>query len=245
MKSFRTYWAFLSLLTPLIFQNIQAQATQQDAEEMLTLVNDLRAASGIAPVVLNAKLNQAADDHSYDMAHNNYFSHTGLNGSTFSQRANLAGYEGSPRSENIAAGNSTVVNTFNQWANSSGHLNNMLNSDVNEMGIGHASDNGSTYTHYWTQMFGKGSGILAIEDHEIADKITTFPNPVDDILHIRFENAILDKLEIKLLTTTGQIVYQKHIKTLDTDLSLNISHLSTGIYFLYTQNTLLQKIIKY
>ena len=245
MKSLRYYSAFLPLFFLFIFQNIHAQTTQQEAEEMLSLVNTLRAANGIAPVVLNMELNLAAFDHSYDMAHNNYFSHTGLNGSTFSQRAIAAGYTGSPRGENIAAGNSLVVNTFNQWVNSSGHLNNMLNSSVDEMGIGHASYGGSMYTHYWTQIFGKGSGILAVADLEIAEKIITYPNPVKDILHIRFENVTQERLDLKLITTTGQIVYQKFVNTLEADLTLNIGHLPTGIYFLYVQNTLLQKTIKY
>lgn len=245
MKSLRTYSAFLPLFILLVFQNTYAQTAQQEAEEMLSLVNNLRADNGIAPVVLNTELNMAAFDHSYDMAHNNYFSHTGLNGSTFSQRAIAAGYTGSPRGENIAAGNSTVVNTFNQWVNSTGHLNNMLNSSVNEMGIGHASYNGSTYTHYWTQIFGKGSGILAVEDHEIAEKISTYPNPVKDILHIRFDNPVQEGLDLKLISTTGQIVFQQLVNTFDADLTLNIGHLPTGIYFLYAQNTLLQKTIKY
>lgn len=245
MKSFRTYWALLSLITLLFFQNTYAQTAQQEAEEMLALVNNLRADNGIAPVTLNAELNLAAFNHSYDMASNNYFSHTGLNGSTFSERVTLSGYTGSPRGENIAAGNSLVVNTFNQWVNSSGHLNNMLNSNADEMGIGHASYSGSTYTHYWTQIFGKGSGVLAVEDLEIAKKISTYPNPVKDILHIQFENATQERLDIKLINTTGQIVYHRIINTLDTNLTLNISHLPTGIYLLYAQNTLLQKTIKY
>lgn len=245
MKSIRTYWAFLSFFILITFQNTYAQTAQQEAEEMLSLVNALRADNGIAPVVLNAELNMAAYDHSYDMASNNYFSHTGLNGSTFSQRAIAAGYTGSPRGENIAAGNSLVVNTFNQWVNSSGHLNNMLNSNANEMGIGHASYSGSMYTHYWTQIFGKGSGVLAVDDLEIAEKIIVYPNPVKDILHIHFENANQKRLNLKLVTTTGQIVYQQFVNNFDTDLSLNIGHLPTGIYLLYAQNTLLQKTIKF
>ena len=245
MKSLITYGAFLPLFFLIIFQNTNAQTAQQEAEEMLSLVNTLRADRGIAPVALNTELNLAAYDHSDDMARNNYFSHTGLNGSTFSQRAIAAGYTGSPRGENIAAGNSLVANTFNQWVNSSGHLNNMLNSSVDEMGIGHATLNSSTYRHYWTQIFGKGSGVLAVEDHEIAEKISVYPNPVKDMLHIRFENATQERLDLKLITTTGRIVYQQLINTFDADVIVNIGHLPAGIYFLYAQNTLLQKTIKY
>ena len=47
----------------------------------------------------------AARCHSVDMAENDFFSHTGSDGSNFSQRMRDAGYTGSPRAENIAAGN--------------------------------------------------------------------------------------------------------------------------------------------
>ena len=104
MKFLKSHWAFLSLFFLIVFQNAYAQTAQQEAEEMLSLVNGIRADSGIAPLKLSAELNTAAFDHSYDMASNNYFSHTGLNGSTFSERAIAAGYTGSPRGENIAAG---------------------------------------------------------------------------------------------------------------------------------------------
>lgn len=195
MKLLKSHWAFLSVFFLIVFQNAYAQTAQQEAEEMLGLVNDIRADSGIAPLRLNAELNTAAFDHSYDMASNNYFSHTGLNGSTFSERAIAAGYTGSPRGENIAAGYSTVANTFNQWVNSTGHLNNMLNSNSNEMGIGHATYNGSTYTHYWTQIFGKGSEALAVEDYMLAKNIMVYPNPVSNTLSIE-SKITFEKVEI-------------------------------------------------
>jgi len=227
-----------------IFQNIVGQTSEQEAQEMLTLVNEIRTARGIPLLSLNTELSKAAYDHSNDMARNNYFSHTGLNGSTFSQRINAAGYNGSPRGENIAAGNATVINTFNQWLNSPGHLNNMLNSNSNEMGIGHAIDNGSTYTHYWTQVFGKSSQVLSSGDDASIQKIRIYPNPVKDVLHMDLQNTIEGFLNIKLVSATGQIVFQQ-IKNQDVvDLKLNISHLPTGVYFLYFQNTNIYKVLK-
>jgi len=243
--SLRFYWAFLSFFILVVFQNAYSQTAQQEAEEMLDLVNGIRADRGIAPLRLNAELNQAAYDHSYDMASNDYFDHTGLNGSTFSERAIAAGYTGSPRGENIAAGNSTVANTFNQWLNSTGHLNNMLNSNSNEMGIGHAVFNGSRYTHYWTQIFGKGDEVLGLDDHMITNKIKVYPNPVKDILHIRLPKNTTDAhIDIKLINSIGQLVYQESIDQYQADITLKIAHLPTGIYFLYTQNTSIQKVLK-
>ena len=223
MKLLKYHWAFLSLFFLIVFQQAYAQTAQQEAEEMLSLVNGIRADRGIAPLRLNTELNNAAFDHSYDMARNNYFSHTGLDGSTFSQRAVAAGYTGSPRGENIAAGYSSVVNTFNQWLNSPGHLNNMLNSNANEMGIGHATYNGSAYTHYWTQIFGKGSIVLAVEDLMLAAKIKVYPNPVATILSIKSQIPLK---KVEFYSMIGQKVKEIHSDFQ----SISTGDLSRGVY---------------
>ena len=46
----------------------------------------------VAAVIWNDKLAKAAYDHSVDMKSNDYFSHTGLNGSSPGQRITAAGY---------------------------------------------------------------------------------------------------------------------------------------------------------
>ena len=132
----------------------------QEEEEMLALVNQKRAEAGVGPVVLNPNLNRAAYNHSKDMGDNNYFSHDGLNGSSFGERSQQAGYQGVPWGENIAAGKATPLETHTQWIISSGHLKNILKPNVNEMGIGHYVNSGSQYGHYWTQIFGIGSGVV-------------------------------------------------------------------------------------
>jgi hypothetical protein len=245
MKSLISNWALLSLFIVLVFQNTTAQTAQQEAEEMLALVNGIRADNGITPLKLNAKLSQAAYDHSYDMASNNYFSHIGLNGSSISDRATAAGYTGSTTSENLSAGYSSVVSTFNQWVNSATHLNNMLNSDANEMGFGHATFDGSTYTHYWTQLFGNSSAVLAVDDTYITKKFSVYPNPVNDMLHVNLQNSSQEHVDVKLIAVTGQNVYQTSMHNYPTDFTLNLSHLPTGVYFLYAQSIPVQKVIKY
>ena len=238
MKLLKYHWAFLSLFFLIAFQNAYAQTAQQDAEEMLRLVNVLRADRGIASLRLNTELNMAAYDHSYDMASNNYFSHTGLNGSTFSQRTTEAGYTGSPRGENIAAGNSSVLNTFNQWVNSPGHLNNMLNANANEMGIGHAVYNGSSYTHYWTQIFGKGSIALGVEDLVLAQQIVVYPNPVSTILSIKSQIPLI---KVEIYAITGQKVKEIHSGFK----SIPMNDLQGGVYTLriHSDNGFVSKVI--
>jgi uncharacterized protein YkwD len=125
------------------------------AQEMLTLVNAERSKAGCAPVRLDSRLTTAASKHSTDMATNNYFSHTSRNGATFVTRIKAEGYP-TPRSENIAAGNTTAQATFKQWMNSSGHRRNILDCTAKDMGVGVASNPRSTYRTYWTQDFGRG-----------------------------------------------------------------------------------------
>jgi uncharacterized protein YkwD len=109
----------------------------------------------VPPVSLHALLNQAAQGHSQDMATNNFFSHTGSNGSTFSQRIAATGYTGAPGGENIAAGSETAQGAFDSWRTSTaGHCQGMMNANINEIGIGYARNAASTWTHYWTLVTG-------------------------------------------------------------------------------------------
>lgn len=132
--------------------------TALDAEEQdfLVLLNQHRVANGRGPVAACTSLSRAAQGHSEDMRDQNYFDHTGLNGSNPIERACDACYASCGATgwgENIAAGNSGAQGTFNQWVNSGGHNANMLNSSFAVVGIGRATG-GGTYGAYWTTVFG-------------------------------------------------------------------------------------------
>jgi uncharacterized protein YkwD len=74
---------------------------------------------------------------------------------TWSQNIKNHGYTyNTYRGENIAAGNSTALNTFNQWKKSPSHLSIMLSSNFKAIGIGRAYKSTSTYKWYWTADFG-------------------------------------------------------------------------------------------
>ena len=53
--------------------------------------------------------------------------------------------------ENIAAGSNTAESVVNQWMNSEGHRNNIMNPDYTKLGVGMAK--GGSYGTYWTQCF--------------------------------------------------------------------------------------------
>jgi uncharacterized protein YkwD len=137
-----------------------APNAQSFAEQVLTLTNQFRATQGLAPLRLNTELNAAADRHSLDMLTQDYFEHTGLNGSKPWDRARSVGYSASTIGENIAAGYGTAEAVVQGWINSPGHRANLLNFRYTEMGLGYSSspqDRGAVnYGNYWTQMFGSG-----------------------------------------------------------------------------------------
>lgn len=116
---------------------------------VVALVNSERAKVGCSPVTLNAKLSQAAQAHSVDMAIHNTMSHTGSDGSDPGQRITLAGYLWSTYGENVAYGYSTPEQVMAGWMASEGHKRNILDCGFKEIGVGVAQPG-----NYWTQDFG-------------------------------------------------------------------------------------------
>lgn len=129
------------------------------AEQVVALVNAERATAGCNPLTIQPQLNQAALAHSEDMALNDFFSHTGSNGSSVTDRMEAAGYTNwTAAGENIAAGQTTPAEVMNSWMNSPGHRANILNCDFADIGVGYyflENDTGTeNWFHYWTQVFG-------------------------------------------------------------------------------------------
>ncbi|MBU2992724.1 CAP domain-containing protein [Octadecabacter sp. B2R22] len=112
------------------------------------MLNAARADTGLGPVRENARLSQAARFHATDMVANDYFSHTGRTGSSFTDRARAAGYA-CAAAENIASGQETESEVFTTWMNSSGHRRNILLRDAREFGIGRVGN-------MWVLMMGRG-----------------------------------------------------------------------------------------
>lgn len=140
----------------------QASDNPGSASQVLALVNAERVRAGCQPLSLEARLMQAAQRHSEDMAVNNFFGHVGSNGSTLAQRVNAVGYSWSALAENVAAGYSTPEAVMVGWMSSDGHRRNILNCRYVHIGIGYvyqADDaplpgSRHPYYHYWTQVFG-------------------------------------------------------------------------------------------
>jgi transforming growth factor-beta-induced protein len=134
-----------------------------ELQTMLGAVNKVRAQGAncggmsfgaAGPLTLNAQLNSAAQKHSEDMAAGQEMSHTTPSGAvhyapgtTFSERAEQAGYAYQRVAENVAFGYPTVEAVMDGWMNSPGHCRNIMNPELTELGLGESEN-------YWTQVFG-------------------------------------------------------------------------------------------
>lgn len=133
-------------------------------EQVLELVNAARRDNGqLPPLKGHVQLDAAAQLHSTNMATRNFFNHQDpATGTNPPDRITAAGYVWSTYGENIAAGNSTAAATMAQWMASPPHRANILGTSFNEMGNGYAANPASTYTHYWTQVFGRRNGVYPL-----------------------------------------------------------------------------------
>lgn len=154
---FPLYIIFPCLLLVFFSADSLAQTPVLDGEEQafLKLINDYRTANGLGTLQASVTLTNASKWMSNDMATKGYFSHTDSTGRDPFTRMKSFGYNYNTwMGENIAAGYSDAVNTFNQWKNSPGHNENMLNPNFKAIGIGRIVNLGAYYGFYWTTDFG-------------------------------------------------------------------------------------------
>lgn len=148
----------LSLVACCIFL-LCANAYADFESEVMDLVNVERAAEGLPPLSYDPSLASAAGGHSEDMGLQNYFNHTGPDGRTPCIRISDAGYSWNFCGENIAAGQPTPEDVIDTWMGSPGHRANILSPNFCDIGVGYAYVADSTFGHYWTQNFGRRSGV--------------------------------------------------------------------------------------
>ncbi len=119
--------------------------------QVIQLVNQERAKAGLKALRPNWQLSRVARHKSQNMRDHHYFSHTSPTyGSPFTMIKNY-GISFKAAGENIAMGQTTAKQVMNSWMNSSGHRQNILNSNFTEIGVGYAE--GGSGRYYWTQMF--------------------------------------------------------------------------------------------
>ncbi len=123
-----------------------------DIKLSLTDLNDYRAENGLKPLRLNGKLTLASKLHAEDMAVRGEASHTGTNGSSFSDRIQLQAYYFSTAAENVASGQQSWPKVFQAWKDSPGHNVNLLRDGVSDFGISMVYDPDTSYGTFWAML---------------------------------------------------------------------------------------------
>ena len=107
----------------------------------LCLLNNERAANGLAPLASQSQLESAATGYSQAMVQQHFFSHTSPSGGTLKDRlsAYITGVTTWDIGENLAWGEgsyATPASVVGGWMRSQGHRANILNTTFREIGIG-------------------------------------------------------------------------------------------------------------
>ncbi|MBO4651498.1 MAG: CAP domain-containing protein [Clostridiales bacterium] len=113
------------------------------ASEVLTLVNNERAANGLAPLSWSNSLAKAAKTRATEIVVT--WSHSRPDGSEWYTVSDVT------YGENLAKGQSSASSAMTAWMNSADHRNNILMADYKTLGVACYACNGK---YYWVQEFG-------------------------------------------------------------------------------------------
>lgn len=136
--------------TPVVLQsgNCTYQTNDGYVQTLIQLINDARAEVKRAALTTNNQLMKAAQNHSLDMACNDFFRHSGSDGSWTGDRLLSVGYPNSYYLELLAIG--LPQDAMNQWKEDPADWDMVINSRVTELGVGYVYSKFSSYGGYWT-----------------------------------------------------------------------------------------------
>ena len=127
---------------PSISKKYEVTIQNSAENKILELMNEKRTEAGLQPLTLDTTLQSVARYKSNHMIQNDYFSHTNPDGTKWTNWLQAIGYRYNATAENIAYNSYDPVELFNQWWNSSGHRENMMNPSYTKVGIGVVYGNG-------------------------------------------------------------------------------------------------------
>ncbi len=142
--------------SPVVTPRPKAESVSSpDADERVAAVVEAhsrdRKEAGLPPVMANARLQAAAQEHARDMAEHEKMNHKGSDGSSPFRRMERQGYRYRRAGENIAYGQPDVKTVMKVWMNSPPHKKNILGG-FSQIGVGYATAEDGT--PYWCVTFG-------------------------------------------------------------------------------------------
>jgi len=114
---------------------VAARPATSFESDVVKAMNRERAAHGLAPLDLNARLEAAADDRIADMFEKHYFSHVSPDGIQPWNWVDQRGYDYREVGENLALGYRSADSVVDGWMHSPGHRANVLGAHFREVGV--------------------------------------------------------------------------------------------------------------
>ncbi len=149
-------------LVLLLLSTANAQRPSVGEQYLLAAANQERLSQGIAPLSWNAALATAARQHAHQMAYHRQISHQFSGEQELSARGAAAGARFTTISENVAEAPSPLI-IHSAWMRSEGHRENLLDPNVDAVGIAVINRDGQLYA---VQDFAHLTRSLTLEQQE-------------------------------------------------------------------------------
>lgn len=78
--------------------------------------------------------------------------------------------------------------------------------------------------------------IISTKDLDKTFDFSVFPNPAQNQLNLQFNNPISNDVEVYITNVQGQVLYHQFFDNVNSQLAIETTRLSNGIYFIYVKN---------
>jgi uncharacterized protein YkwD len=119
------------------------------------MISAYRNKTGLGSVTVDPTLSAIAAKHARAMASQDLLAHVLPGEGSFAARLAAGGYDAAYAAENVGAGYHDLDEAFAGWKQSPPHRANMLNRNVDRIGIAVAYNKGSKFRDYWCLVLAK------------------------------------------------------------------------------------------
>ena len=133
------------------YETLSTQNTLQYIQEVIEIINTVRAEENLSPLIADEKLSQAAMYKCKDMSINAEYGHASKTYGDASVLMDIFEIPYMAWGENISAGQRTPIEVMTAFLNSPGHKENIMNSYFTHIGVGYLED--EFFGTLWAQEF--------------------------------------------------------------------------------------------
>jgi len=213
-------WVFIFLAVLVILPGASHPLSSYE-NELFHRINEERARNGLSPLTLDSVLSDVAVAHSLEMLNNGYFDHiSAVDGSDPYTRVERSGYYDGYDGMRLVAENLGLTEDginipfmFQQWMESPGHRANILNSVVNEVGVGIAqgvyrgTPNAAVYAivfAYYLRQESLASSTATTARPATTTTLTTFTTAPPSIIVSTTRPVIVSSVTLSSLSATSR-----------------------------------------